>query len=300
MRAPSLAIFLGAFLLFQVQPLVAKQILPWFGGSPAVWTVCMLFFQSGLVLGYAWAHGVFARLEPRWQILAHGILLAISLVALPIAADPSWKPGPADEPSLRILALLAATVGAPYVVLAATSPLLQAWSIPRLAGRSPYPLYALSNAASMLALLSYPVLVEPALGARAQAVAWSARYLLFAVLCLVTALGPRPIPPARTKHRTAPPETRILWAALAACASTLLLAVTNQVCQEVAVVPFLWVGPRTKGSRRSGRWSMESPYTEGNSTSRPGSGKRSPTSAPCPESALPSPTFFPTARGGSA
>src|SRR6266446_6182130 len=179
-------VFLSAFLLFQIQPIIAKMILPWFGGSSAVWSTCMLFFQSMLLLGYLYAHWLQGRSASR-QGLIHIGILALSLIALPIAADPSWKPSPADNPSLRILALLAVTVGLPYFLVSTTSSLLQAWYARTHAGVVPYRLFALSNFASMLALISYPLLVEPILPTRVQGRVWSIAYVGFAILCGVTA-----------------------------------------------------------------------------------------------------------------
>ncbi|HSN21216.1 MAG TPA: hypothetical protein VLS49_11095, partial [Usitatibacter sp.] len=175
-------VFLSAFLLFLVQPLLAKQILPWFGGAAIVWTLAMVFFQLVLLLGYAYAHGLASRLRGRAQAGVHIALLALSLAFLPVAPDPSWKPHGGDNPVAGILGLLFATVGLPYFLLSATSPLVQAWYARARPGASPYRLFALSNLASMLALLGYPFLIEPWLAARAQSRAWSAGYALFALL----------------------------------------------------------------------------------------------------------------------
>ncbi|MEI9971148.1 MAG: hypothetical protein WDO73_03315 [Ignavibacteriota bacterium] len=174
----ALTISLSAFLLFEVQPVIAKIILPWFGGTSAVWTTCMLFFQAVLLGGYLYAHWLHERVPSRKQAWTHIALLGVSLAALPIIPGAAWKTATAGDPSLRILALLAATVGAPYFLLSSTSPLLQAWYARQHRGGMPYRLFALSNAASMLALLSYPLLVEPNLPTRMQAIAWSAGYVL--------------------------------------------------------------------------------------------------------------------------
>src|SRR6187401_720599 len=154
-------VFLSAFLLFLVQPILAKHILPWFGGAAIVWTLCMVFFQLVLLLGYAYAHWLAARVAPRRQGAIHIVLLAASLAFLPIAPDAGWKPAGDDNPVLRILALLFATIGLPYFLLSSTSPLVQAWFARAYPGSSPYRLFALSNFASMLALLGYPFLFEP-------------------------------------------------------------------------------------------------------------------------------------------
>src|ERR1035438_8632741 len=183
----SLTIFLSAFLLFQVQPIIAKTILPWFGGSSAVWSTCMLFFQVVLLLGYLYAHWLHEKLAPRRQAVAHIAALAVSFAALPILPNPVWKSAGVAHPSLTILALLSLTVGLPYFLLASTSPLLQAWYARTHREGMPYRLFALSNFASMLALLSYPFLVEPNLPTRMQGLIWSAAYVCFAALCGATA-----------------------------------------------------------------------------------------------------------------
>lgn len=242
------AVFLGAFLLFQVQPIVAKAILPWFGGAPAVWTTCMLFFQSLLLAGYAYAHGSAGLLRPRGQAILHVLLLGAALFALPISPERQGAPAGSEPPVGAILGLLGRAVAVPYFLLAASSPLLQAWSAASRGG-SPYRLYALSNFGSMLGLLSYPVAIEPWLTTRQQEQAWSIGFGVFALLLAASVRPLFGVPPggaARAPEADGPPPTmgrRLLWLALPACASTLLLAVTNQVCQEVAVVPFLWILP---------------------------------------------------------
>ena len=178
----ALTIFTSAFLLFQVQPLIGKWILPWFGGTPAVWTTCMLFFQVLLFAGYAYAH-VLQKLTWRRQAMFHGLLLAATLLALPIIPGAGWKPEGAEDPVVRILLILGGAVGLPYFCLSATSPLLQAWFGRACPGWKPYALYALSNAGSLLALVSYPFVFEPVFRLRVQAVSWSWGYAGFAVLC---------------------------------------------------------------------------------------------------------------------
>jgi SAM-dependent methyltransferase len=239
------AIFAGAFLLFQIEPLIAKRILPWFGGAAAVWTVCLLFFQMALLLGYAYAHWLTSKVSSATQGRIHAAALAASLLLLPVYPGSWWAPRNTGHPALRILAMLAATVGLPYVLLSSTSPLLQRWHAGNT-GASPYRLYALSNAASLLALVSYPVGVEPWLTTRHQAIAWSAAYAGFAALCVAIALSPRADANAReTEPEGPPPDKRMqaLWIALAACGSALLLSVTNQITQNIAAVPLLWVLP---------------------------------------------------------
>jgi SAM-dependent methyltransferase len=242
-------IFLSSFLLFLVQPLIARQILPWFGGTAAVWTTCMLFFQTLLLAGYAYAHATNAKLRPRTQALLHSVLLAVALAMLPIAPNDIWKPGGAEEPISRILLVLMATVGLPYLLLASTSPLLQAWFARARPGVDPYRLFAVSNLASLLALIGYPLLVEPFLGNREQVVGWSLLFGVFAILCAALAWS---VSSGHKKEETEedgilPPSSRdyLLWLALSATGSVLLLAVTNHVTQNVAAIPLLWLAPLT-------------------------------------------------------
>ncbi len=257
----AVTIFLSAFLLFQVQPLIAKIILPWFGGSAAVWTAAMLFFQVSLLAGYAYAHFLIARLNSRRQMQVHGALLLVSLGLLPILPNPSWKPEAAGDPTLRILILLAITIGLPYFLLSSTSPLLQAWYVRHTGSKFPYRLFALSNFGSMLGLLSFPFLVEPNLTSRQQAWGWSGIYVAFVLLCGSAALissakqaSPEdavdPIDDANEDAmEPAPASPRPdwremgLWVGLAACASVLLVSITNHLSQNVAPIPLLWVIP---------------------------------------------------------
>lgn len=253
MAAYALTIFTGAFLLFQVQPLIGKYILPWFGGGPGVWTTCMLFFQMLLLGGYAYAHLLTTRLRPRAQTVVHLVLLLAALALLPIIPSDAWKPAPGSEPVGSILLLLTVCVGLPYFVLSTTGPLLQCWFSLRHPGVSPYRLYALSNVGSLLALVSYPFLVEPALSRREQALLWSGGMVLFAVCCGYCAwqlrrqpLAPVNVPVGQGGETEDAPiswRRRLLWLALPAVASVLLLATTNKLCQDVAVIPFLWVLP---------------------------------------------------------
>lgn len=245
----ALTVLLAAFLLFQVQPVVAKMILPWFGGAGAVWSTCMLFFQAALLAGYLYAHRLNEKLDGRRQALVHSGLLAASLLVLPLTPDAAWQGTGLENPQWRILGLLAATVGLPYFLLATTSPLVQAWYARRQAGARPYRLYALSNLGSMLGLLSYPALVEPNLAVRTQGRLWSAAYLLYALLCGAAAWrsagveGPKAVPWENSCPERPGWGLRVLWVALAGCASTLLLAVTAYLTQDVAAIPFLWILP---------------------------------------------------------
>jgi SAM-dependent methyltransferase len=244
----AVTVFTSAFLLFQIEPIIAKMVLPWFGGSAAVWTTCLLFFQTGLLAGYLYAHLVVKRLKPREQAWLHIALLAASLLLLPVIPNPSWKPLGNEDPSWRILGLLAATLGLPYLLLSATSPLVQAWYARAHEGAAPYRLFALSNAGSMLALLTYPILVEPKLSTRHQGWGWSLGYVAFVALCGAVAWGVRS--QTLTEETSYAEEDarprwtlQLMWLALAACASTLLLATTNHLTQNVASIPFLWILP---------------------------------------------------------
>ncbi len=247
-------VFLSAFLLFQVQPLIAKCILPWFGGTPAVWTTCMLVFQFLLFGGYAYAHFSSTLLPPRGQAWLHAGLLVAALITLPIAPHDSWKPSGHESPALRIVLLLSISIGLPYFVLSATSPLFPRWFSRTHVGETPYRLYALSNVGSLLALLSYPFAVEPLLATNAQSAVWSVLFALFVVLCGATgwwmvrhsvAEHASDNPSIQRASASVPPAWSDfgLWFGLSMTASTLLLATTNQVCLDVAVVPFLWVLP---------------------------------------------------------
>ena len=254
---------LSAFLLFQVQPVISKFILPWFGGSPGVWTTCMVFFQIVLFAGYTYAH-LLTQLRPRTQALVHSGLLLAALVVLPIAPGEGWKPAGDEEPAGRILLLLLGTVGLPYFILSSTSPLAQVWFTRAVPGGTPWRLYALSNIGSLVALLSYPFFFEPLLEVTVQTWLWSGAFVLFAALSAtlvwkvmrpvaVPVSSPEQVPSASPEAQAidlpTPEEIapkwwhRLLWVALPALASVMLLATTNHVCQDVAVVPFMWVVP---------------------------------------------------------
>ena len=172
---------------------MTDYILPWFGGGPAVWTGCLLFFQTVLLAGYAYAHWLGSRSSIRWQAGVHVTLLAASLLLLPISPRADlWKQSSTADPLLRILILLTVTVGGPYLLLSSTAPLLQRW-FTLADGRSPWRLYALSNFGSFLALLGYPFVFEPFLRLRTQGWIWSAAYVLFVVACTWTAWRVRAI-----------------------------------------------------------------------------------------------------------
>lgn len=253
----ALSIFTGAFLLFQVQPLIGKYILPWFGGGPGVWTTCLLFFQTLLLGGYAYAHFLSTRLKPSKQAVVHIVLLLLSLAFLPIAPSESWKPAVSDSPTWHILILLCGTIGLPYFVLSSTGPLMQQWFSVTNPGVSPYRLYALSNVGSLLALLSYPLFFEVQFARHVQAIMWSVGLVVFVLFCGFCALRLRKYAreqaldtqsPTVDETQTAEAEKpkgmdKLLWVTLPAIASVLLLATTNKLSQEVAVIPFLWVLP---------------------------------------------------------
>jgi len=261
-----ISIFLSAFLLFQIQPMMGKFILPWFGGTPAVWSTLMLFFEILLTGGYAYAYWLIGRVKARWQPLVHIGLIALAVLLLvlfsflwqsPITPDAAWKPNNLNPPILDIFRLLIVSVGLPYFILAANGPLMQAW-FSRLFPQGSYTrLYALSNAGSLLGLLAYPILIEPLLSLRLQGWTWAISFLLFGLLASWIALrsGRTPSPSAEGEDRSQPnidtasitdrPSSALiaLWVILSATASLFLLSVTNQITQEVAVIPFLWVLP---------------------------------------------------------
>ncbi|MEY3664940.1 MAG: hypothetical protein RLZZ153_1122 [Pseudomonadota bacterium] len=266
-------IFVSAFILFLVQPIMAKQILPWFGGSAAVWTTCMVFFQVALLVGYAYADASIRWLRPRAQALLHIGLLALSLAVLPIIPAASWKPAGDEDPTWQILGLLIATIGLPYLLLSTTGPLVQAWFARSFESSKVYRLFALSNFGSLLALIGYPFLVEPWISTRLQSWIWSGTYTLFALLCAASALyalrqtraGSTPLTAtsATPKPASATPTTStrkssastveqapaftdlLTWLTLSALGSGLLLAVSNHITQNIASVPFLWLLPLT-------------------------------------------------------
>jgi hypothetical protein len=242
---------LSAFLLFQVQPIISKFILPWFGGSPGVWTTCMLFFQVVLFAGYAYAHTL-TLLPRRWQGIVHGLLLGAAIAMLPIAPSEMWKPTGSEDPALRILLLLLVSVGLPYFVLSSTSPLVQVWFTRTTGGANPWRLYALSNIGSLAALLSYPLFFEVHWDVMEQTTLWAVGFGAFVVLSLAgiwmdrnhaIVAESKPVEVIDTAADHPGWLRRVQWVLLPALASCVLLAATNHVCQDVAVIPFLWVVP---------------------------------------------------------
>jgi hypothetical protein len=260
MKLYGAAIAVSAFLLFLVQPIIAKMILPWFGGSAAVWTTCMVFFQCVLLAGYFYSDFMVRQMRLRSQVLLHGLLLLASLAFLPIVPDALLKPADGDNPIGRILLLLLLTIGLPYFMLSTTGPLIQAWFAKRFVDAQVYRLYAVSNIASMLALLAYPPLIEPQSSSVEQSWGWSAGYLVFVVLTGLCAFvtyrntaghaqavagdaGLMSGPNAAGAQAAPSPWLQLTWWALAALGSILLLTVTTHITQNVASVPFLWIIP---------------------------------------------------------
>ena len=245
----TLTVFIGSFLLFQIQPLFARFILPSYGGGSAVWTTCMLSFQALLLAGYGYAHGLTTYVPGRRQWGVHIALLLMALALIPITPGDRWIPPDSLNPTLSITGVLGATIGLPYLVLAASSPLLQSWA-GSVSGMSPYRLFAVSNAGSLAGLLTYPFVLEPVLPLAAQAELWSVGFGLYVLLCGGCAVLARSTPPVldqptagRGDTSQLPVRDRVLWVLLSACGSLVLLATTSQMTQDVAVVPLLWVLP---------------------------------------------------------
>ena len=250
-------IFVSAFLLFLIQPIIAKQILPWFGGSAAVWTTCLVFFQVILLAGYFYSDWLIKHLNAKKQAIVHIVLIAVALLLLPIIPDVAWKPKGDEDPGIRILLLLAATIGLPYFLLSTTSPLIQAWFARSYPGVSPYRLFSLSNLASMIALLGYPFLFEPWITTKHQAVGWSIGFGLFAALAAAAAwfaiktqpitdgLPPTELQMAEPNAKAQPPTLaeKLIWIALAGLGSVLLLAISNHLTQNISSIPLMWVVP---------------------------------------------------------
>ena len=252
----ALTVFASAFLLFLVQPIIAKQILPWFGGSAAVWTTCLVFFQCMLLAGYFYADWTTRNLTPKRQALLHIGLILVAIALLPIIPDTTWKPLGEEAPSLRILLLLVATIGLPYFLISTTSPLVQVWFNKSYPGASPYRLFALSNLASMIALLGYPFLFEPWITTQQQAIGWSTGFGVFAILIAASAwFGLRgPGEKVSGPHQNTlaagsdqidnpTPRDKLTWIALSGLGSILLLAISNHLTQNISSIPLMWVVP---------------------------------------------------------
>src|SRR5215216_1024595 len=247
----TLAVFLSAALLFLVEPMFGKMVLPLLGGSPAVWTTCMLFFQGALLLGYLYAH-----LGPRWlgvrrHTLLHIGLLVLCLLSLPISVAGSSGTVRFEHPNAWLLWVLTISLGAPFTLLSSTGPLLQVWfsKIAHPQAESPYFLYAASNLGSLLALLSYPFLLEPLIPLRGQARLWSIGYLLLILLVVIAAVylkqGSVGVDRVRSGELAprVPTRTMLRWTLLALVPSSFFLALTTHLTTDVAAVPLLWIVP---------------------------------------------------------
>jgi hypothetical protein len=247
----TLAVFLSAALLFVVEPMFGKMVLPLLGGSPAVWTTCMLFFQGALLLGYLYAH-----LGPRWlglrrHTLLHIALLTLCLLSLPISVAGTSGAFRFEHPNAWLLWVLTISLGAPFMLLSSTGPLLQVWfsKTAHPQAESPYFLYAASNLGSLLALLSYPFLLEPLIPLRGQAGLWSIGYVLLILLVMVAAVylkrGSQGVDRVRTDESAphVPTSTMFRWTLLAFVPSSFFLALTTHLTTDVAAVPLLWIVP---------------------------------------------------------
>ncbi len=244
--------FASAYLIFLVQPLVAKRIVPWFGGVPAVWSLCLAFYQVTLFAGYAYAYLLIARASAAAQLWIHAGVVALAVLALPVLPGDAWRPDGSGDPSGQILAMLFANVALPFFALAATGPLVAVWFARSYPKRSPYPLYAVSNLGSLVALLAYPLALEPRLPVSTTSRVWSAAFAATAVAVVACAAlarraGTASIPaadaPAGDPIERAQPARFALWVLLSACAVMLLMGVTNQLCLDTASIPFLWIVP---------------------------------------------------------
>ena len=249
-RVFAVTIFFSAFLLFQVQPIIAKVLLPWFGGTPAVWSTCLVFFQSVLVCGYLYAYLLVKIPSSKLQVFLHIAVISITVLSLSLMPENSWEPIGKESPIGYILLLLLVHVGAPYFVLATTTPLIHDWFSKCNRDRSPYRLYALSNIASFLALLSYPFFFETTLRLLEQTQFWEIGFYVFAAFCTLAALcaahpklGSIVEASELENDRAYGFVERAICFGFAAVGSILLLGITNHVSSDVAVVPFLWIVP---------------------------------------------------------
>lgn len=259
-----ITIFLSAFLLFQVQPMMGKMVLPWFGGSASVWTTCMLFFQALLLGGYLYTHWLVNKLSAKSQSWLHGLLLLSCAATLPISASEAWKPQGAENPTLQILGLLIVSIGLPYFALSSTGPLVQSWFSRERANAIPYRLFALSNLGSMLALLAYPLAIEPLLSLRWQSWTWSVLFVGYAIASAyliwhhrcdalpyssVQEKNDKAVHATQTQYsglqavQTPQSSQKTLWIFLAACPSVLMVANTSFLTENIAPIPLLWVAP---------------------------------------------------------
>lgn len=243
-RLFTLTVFASAALLFTVEPLIGKALLPLAGGTPAVWTTCLLFFQAALLAGYAYAHAISDRLSPKAQVLLQIAVVAIPALALPMAVHPDWFAG-SSYPRLTLLSALARTVGLPFFALTTTAPLLQRWFATANPKGNPYPLYAASNAGSLLGLAAYPFLIEPGLGLTQQRQWWSIGYATYAVMIAACGLFLWKVPAQRVTREETKSESDpwVLWLLLSFAPSSLLMSVTTAITTDISPVPLLWVVP---------------------------------------------------------
>ena len=230
--------------------MVGKRLLPWFGGGPGVWSLCLMFYQSALFLGYAYAHGLIHFISEKWQWVIHAFIVGLTLCLLPVLPGELWRPNATGDPSGAILLMLIANVALPFMALAATGPLLQAWFARSQPHRSPYPLYAVSNLGSMLAVFAFPIAIESRWNLASTSDLWSLGFAGTAIMIVACGLISRkshqaPPPSGRSAQAHAQTKTDqfLLWLLLPACAVILLMSITNKLCQEIASLPFLWVLP---------------------------------------------------------
>ena len=247
-------LFISALLMFVLQPLFGKLLLPLLGGSPAVWNTCMVFYQSVLFLGYGYAHVLSSYLPVHRQILVHGVVLLVSFVALPVALPLDITPPNAGNPTFWLLWVLLLAIGLPFFVVSTTAPLMQKWfaQIGHRNSNDPYFLYAASNSGSLLALLAYPFLLEPNIGLAGQKSYWSVGYVLLCLLvagCAAMLWQNRQTVQAAAKQPLAAAPLgwpkQLYWLALAFVPSSLLLGLTNFISTDIASVPLLWIIPLT-------------------------------------------------------
>jgi SAM-dependent methyltransferase len=249
----AMTVFASAALVFLVEPMIAKLVLPRLGGSPSVWNTSLAFFQVALLVGYGYAHALQRLRSLRAQAVVHGAALLLAAIALPLRINELIGPPSSNHPTVWLLGVLAVSIGAPFAALSATAPLVQAWHARTFGegeGSEPYVLYAASNLGSLLALLAYPLIVEPTLTLHAQRYGWSSGYAVFGLL--IAGLAVTVTRSARTDQTVsqsatqAPPITwrdRAIWVGLAAIPSSLMLGVTTYITTDVASAPFLWVLP---------------------------------------------------------
>ena len=244
----------SAFLIFLIQPMVAKRILPWFGGVPAVWMICLAFYQTTLFVGYAYAHALVRFVPSSGQAVIHAVLLLGAFALLPILPTRGWEAAEIEDPLWRIVTLLFSQIALPFLALSATGPLVQAWFARRWPDQSPYALYALSNAGSLFALLAFPFLLEPRFALTAVGGAWDSAFIVVGLgvaTCGFLARGLRPVASPGASEAATRVEAEVevngrsvlIWVLYSATAVVLMMGVSNRLCLDVASVPFLWILP---------------------------------------------------------